>query len=379
MLEYESKYAYAVARVKVLENRIIDRARLERLVDVDTVDAAVKSLSETDYGWALGEAEGRQDYEAALARELARTYRTILEFAPEPELIGAMLARYDFHNMKALLKARALEVASAQRGIDSQGETSAKTLSVDELIEACGMGLSPLGFVPHRQMAHLVLIGVWGEEGFADSPYGFVPERLLWALQGAREAVLGSSGTAGGFAGLDPRDIDVKCTGAMYGYLLSVAAAFRAEFLTGYLEASVDLTNALSCLRARKLGRGSTFLAPELIPGGRVPEGAFLSAVGGDLEALKEALTDLPYKDLVLAAFAAAESAETLSPIERSFDRFLASMAENTRFAQFGYEPILGYLLRREAEVKALRTLLVCKASGLAPEAIRERLWSSNA
>lgn len=378
MLEYESKYAYAVARVKVLENRIFDRARLERLLDMDTVDAAVKSLSETDYGWALGEAEGSQGYEAALARELARTYGAIMEFSPEPELVGAMLARYDFHNMKAMLKTMALEAASAQ-GAGSRGGTSAAVPSVDGLIGACGMGLSRLGFVPHRQMARLVLNGAWGDEGFADSPYGFVPERLLSALQGAREAVLGSSGTAGGFAGLDPRDIDVKCTGAMYGYLLSVANAFRAEFLTRYLEASVDLTNALSCLRSRKLGKGSAFLAPELIPGGRVPASAFLSAVSGDVEALKAALSDLPYKDLVLAAFATAEPSGTLLPVERSFERFLASMAEDTRLWQFGYEPVLGYLLRKEAEVKALRTLLMCKGSGLAPEAIRERLWSSNA
>ena len=75
----ETRYAYAVARVRVAELNMLNRQRLERMLDSENVSGTLRVLSEAGYGET-------GDYEEILAKETASVYSYLREIAPEPGL-----------------------------------------------------------------------------------------------------------------------------------------------------------------------------------------------------------------------------------------------------------------------------------------------------
>ena len=54
--------------------------------------------------------------------------------------------------------------------------------------------------------------------------------------------------------------------------------------------------------------------------------------------------------------------------VERRMDSALMTLVRESRMETFGLGPVIGYLLGREAEAKALRVLFAAKRVGITPE-----------
>ena len=55
-------------------------------------------------------------------------------------------------------------------------------------------------------------------------------------------------------------------------------------------------------------------------------------------------------------------------------DDFLLSFVKASRWNPLGIEPIIGYLLAKENEIRLIRIIMVGKINNLPAETIRERL-----
>jgi len=53
----DTKYAYAVARVRVLETRLLEKGQIDRMVEARNAQEALQVLGETVYGNAVAELE----------------------------------------------------------------------------------------------------------------------------------------------------------------------------------------------------------------------------------------------------------------------------------------------------------------------------------
>ena len=73
----ETVYAYAVGRIRVLETRLLDKSKLERMVEAPTVDEALKVLAETDYANMVAELDSVYEFEKILQEEIRRTYQLV--------------------------------------------------------------------------------------------------------------------------------------------------------------------------------------------------------------------------------------------------------------------------------------------------------------
>ena len=105
----ETIYAYAVGRIRVLETRLLDKSKLERMVEASTADEALKVLAETDYANMVAELDSVHDFEDILQEEIQRTYLLVRKINPEAHFTDLISLKYDFHNLKVLLKAKYLE------------------------------------------------------------------------------------------------------------------------------------------------------------------------------------------------------------------------------------------------------------------------------
>ena len=140
-------YVYAVARLRGMENRLLDASFLSRLMESPTLDDALKALAETSYAQWFGKA-AETGFDRAIDDEMLATCRELGQFVPDTGLITLFRMPYDYHNVKVILKS-----LFKVRGGDPEGRRH-------EL-------LSPLGSVDPEE-----LTAALEAEEYAHLPYG---------------------------------------------------------------------------------------------------------------------------------------------------------------------------------------------------------------
>ena len=219
-------FAYAVGRIRSLETRLLDKNRLERMIEASSVEDAVKILAETGYGNAVAELAAVHDFEEILQKEIAATLAELQAMSPRPELIALMTLRHDVHNLKVLFKAKYLEIKTDL--------------------------LQPMGTIPLPKLQAIV-----EEERFLDLP---------GALRSAAERILEEFSLT-----RDPQLIDLNFDRVLFEQLTAAAAELRSVFLTGLFTRQIDLTNLRTFIRVKRMARDRDFLKKVLIPGGKLP------------------------------------------------------------------------------------------------------------
>lgn len=97
----DTKYAYAVARIRALENGLFSSAQIEQLLSVKSYEGALRFL--TEHGW--GDADTPLSAEAILTREKTKTWETVRDLLKGDDAILAVLSYGDlYHNLKAAIK-----------------------------------------------------------------------------------------------------------------------------------------------------------------------------------------------------------------------------------------------------------------------------------
>ena len=102
-------FTSVIPRLRVLETRLLDKAKLDRMIDSNSPWEAVKVLQESEYAAHMSQVKRAEDYEEMLSAELKRVYKLFYEISPEKSVVDVMSVRYDYHNIKVLLKAKTLK------------------------------------------------------------------------------------------------------------------------------------------------------------------------------------------------------------------------------------------------------------------------------
>ena len=220
----DTDYLAVSTRIHAMENRMLTRERMERMIDAKDSGEAAKVLSECGYG------ELTQLTSAALEELLAdarrNTFRDMADSVPDRRLVEVFQLKYDYHNAKVLIKAQAMGLDEA-RLLSQGGRYDPQRLREDFLRDD---------------------LRDWGEV-------------FRQAVLRARE-VLSATG--------DPQQADLVLDRACFQEMESLARACGSAFLQGYVRLSVDAANLRAAVRAARMGKGSEFLNQILLPGGNV-------------------------------------------------------------------------------------------------------------
>ena len=98
------QFTQALSRIWVLETRLLDKTKVERMLEANSADEVLKILGETEYANIMGNIKRAADYEEILSAELKRIYHEMYDMSPSKELIDLMGIRYDYHNLKVIIK-----------------------------------------------------------------------------------------------------------------------------------------------------------------------------------------------------------------------------------------------------------------------------------
>ena len=324
----DTDYLFLSTRIKSMERNLLNGERLERMLEARTPEDAVKVL--TECGWPDMPRVNLDELDRVLTQERDKTLKDLTSSAPHPEILEVFKVKYDYHNIKTLLKAEAM-------GVDPERLlVSAGRVKVEELTEKLRSG---------------DLRGLPG---------------ILQSAAGEAREVLGTTG--------DPQLADFVLDRAYFQDMFHLAQESGSAFLEGYVRIQIDSANLRSVVRTLRMGKSMEFLRGVLFEGGNIDTNRILNnAAGGNLEDL---YAISPLKEAAEAGTAALNGGR-LTRFEKLCDDAVLSYVAGAKYVAFGEAPVIGYLAAKENEFTSVRIIMSGRMAGLDADTIRERLRDS--
>ena len=320
----DTEYLRISSRVRAMENRLMTRDRLERMIDARDDGEALKVLSECGYG----ELTAVEDLERALSAGRTQTVQDLSQAVPDRRLVELFQLKYDYHNAKVLLKS----AVSGQKP--------------DRLLISGGR------YEPE------MLVDSWERGDFS----AFSPAYAQALNRAALE--LKQSG--------DPQQADLLLDRACYEEMALLAKGLDSAFLQEYVRLAVDAANLRSCVRCARLEKEPQFLGKVLLEGGNVPVRTLIQTHGQDIASC---FKSGPLQQAAeMGAKLAQPGGAPLTAFERECDNVLQRCLAQCRRCPFGEQVVVGYLYAKEAELTAIRTVMAGRMAGLTGDVIRQRL-----
>ena len=322
----ETNYLAITAMLAARTSGMLSLERMERMIAAPSDDEAVKVLEECGYGDLSG--LSLNEINAALEKHVAAIFDEVENMAPEKALVDMFRLKYDFHNIKTIIKSHGAEVDGSsllsQRG----------SVDVGQLQEACRSG-----------------------------EYAMIPTPLAEAMQDASGTLSRTS---------NPQLADFALDRAYFVEMAKLADSVAdSRFAKDYVRLLIDSANLRSAVRTWRMGKDADFLRLALIPGGEVSADNVALADSGD------ALADLYRATHVGSAVdeaASAVSGGSLTAFEKACDNAVMQFVREAKIMRFGAAHVVSYLAAMENEVTAARMILAGRQAGLKPDTLRERL-----
>lgn len=331
MIELKSRdtdYLYISTRLKARSMSLFSRDKLNRLIAAKSDEDASKLLSEN--GWSAFDPKDLTALEVEIAHQQQEAFELLYRYAPDRRMIDLFRLKYDYHNLKSVIKADAL-------GLDPSAL------------------LSYAGTILPGQLLAMA----------RDRDYQKLPRAMRKAAEEAAD-LLARTG--------DPQLSDLLLDRTMTAQMREIAEATESDFLLGYVRLMIDLQNLRVLTRAGRAGKGYDYIRRAIFPGGNVTLTGLSGEVNGDL--LKSKFASAPLAAPVEAAVVALAGG-ALAPLDLACDNALIAYLRSSALVPFGEAQVIGYLLAKESELVSVRTVMVSRHAGLSPEQITERLRNS--
>ena len=329
MAETNSSYPFASARVKAIENRLITKEKLNRLIESKDYDVAMRQLAEFGYGQSAG-AAGSGSFEALIHRELTETDALLEALSPSDVFTRIMRAEKDYYNIKVFIK-----LLMQDKPLDSVALVPGN-LAVDTL-----------------------------RRSITENNYYDLPEMMKEALQ------------------YIDRQFTIAADASIIGIALDRAYAKEVDALvkkmnnplvSAYFEAFFDITNIIALMRVRAAGLPRESFERTYVHGGKIDKRTLSDAFDLSDESIPSAVAKGDYSSVLSAAFDDYMKTGSLYMMEKSRDDYLLSLLREQRHDMFGIGPLMGYYIAKQREAAAVRLVMTAKLGGIDSEIVARRL-----
>lgn len=314
-----SQYFYSASRIKALETTLLTDGQLERLLGAKNVEEGYKVLHDTFLGEYISDAK-KTKLSRALRKSITLTKHMLERIAPEPILMDYLWIRYDFYNLKTILK----------------GKRAA--LTNEEILEKCYFASK---YTPERILACVE------QEDFSS-----VISNVGAAFKEAQEA-------------REVWQIDIAMNVWYFRTIAEWSQDEKNIFIQEYVTLLIDMFNLRTRLRTVSFREG-TPLPEVFISGGNVAEehmktreqimGAF-SRFGGE-RYWKDALEEY-------------EKHESFVMIERAVDDYFLKFLREQAIDVFSPVTLFAFFWARRNNAQLIQTVMTAKEAGVSEGEIR--------
>ena len=323
------QFTQVVSRLRVLETRLLDKAKIDRMIDSDSANDAFKVLQETEYINVMTDIKSVKDYEKMLSAELKRVYKESYDMSPSKPLVDIMSIKYDYHNAKVILKGIFLKKDFSNMLI------WIGRVDIDKLRFNIENNHSELSKIMRKAVEEV-------EEDFKEKK--------------------------------DPQRIDILLDRYMFVEMMDIAKSLEDKFTIKYVKALIDLTNIKSLLRIKKQNKGKEFLLSAIIDGGEVDKDALVSLLTDASENISSKLSHTNYEGVLKLGVEDFIKTDSVSLLEKLVDNYIMDLMKEAKFIPFGGESLIAYIYAKETEIKVIRIIMASKLNNITSKVIRERL-----
>jgi len=325
----QDNYAYATGRIRARELKLLDKSKFDRMLEAPNAKEAYKVLAEAEYGMGTDSTKSVFAFETLLADEMKKTYTLLSEIAPDIEVVEAFKKRYDFFNVKVLLKAELSNQEVPPILIDTGVYDTSEIVRI--IRERDYEELSPI--------MHEAVLEVYD-----------VFSRTR-----------------------DPQAIDLILDKALYQEFYKDLKSINNSFVNELADIIVDTTNIKMFIRARTLKKPLSFINKILLDGGKVDKNLYFNNSDKSVNDFINELEKTEFGAEMLKGLRFKENA-SIQTLEKAFDDYLMTYMHRAKLVTIGIEPFIAFLFAKEAEIKNVRIILTGKINQLSSHLIRERL-----
>lgn len=335
-------YLYATARIRAKEARLLKSETLEELINTGSVAEIASLLENTEYALAMQGLvlESAESIEQLLERQAADIYSEVATMMPEKVqgVFAFLRQQWDVRNVKTLLRGlrSGLSAEKIMGAVLPFGTLDTELLK--KMAEAAGIeDVLPL---------------------FESTPYGALAQMLPVYEQTESLLPLESM-------------LDKLLLEDMWH---QVEPGGELQMLQPFFAARIDALNMKILMRAKRDHLLLSDIQPYVISGGHVSQ-RLIRAFDevDDVSALASELEGSLYYKPVMDALVDYDRHGSLFALEKVLDETVLAIGRDTAIKQpYGLAPVLGFLARKDVEVRNIRAISRAKEAGLAPEHIRE-------
>ena len=315
-----TKYTYAVARIRALEVSLFSDAVIEQLLACKTAEQALQLV--TEKGW--GDPSSDRDMDAVLKREEEKTWEVIRDVAPDMSVFDVLSYPKLYHNLKAAIK-----------------EVCTETRNPGIFYDDCQ--------IPGREMLQIV-----ENREFSKLPRGMsrVAEEAFDTLLHTRDGQL----------------CDIMIDKAALDAICEAGRRSGEPIIQDYADTTVAIADIKIAVRSQKTGKSVDFMISAMAECAGLNIEQLIRAALAGADEIAQYLEGTSY------AGGADALRESPSAFERWCDNRMIETLKPQKYETFSVGPLLGYLIARENEIKTVRIILTGKQNGFPDEAIRERI-----
>ncbi|MBZ9636217.1 V-type ATP synthase subunit C [Clostridium sp. FP1] len=323
-------FTQAVARLRVLETRLLSNVKVERMIDSTSAEDVIKILQETEYASLMVNVKRPEDYNILLKEELNRVYSLMYSVSPDPLIVDIMSLKYDYHNIKVMLKGKALNKDFSHM-------------------------LIPVGTVDIEKLKLYMTV----------EDYRELNPKM-------REAIIQAQKVYNELK--DPQKIDIIIDKYMYIDILERAKETKIDFIIHYVVTSINFCNIKSIIRLKRQEKDVEFLKEVMLSGGDIANDILLRVFDDTIENMAAKFSSLKYGDVIKLGLEEYIKTGKLSALEKLSENYIMKTLKVAKYITFGPEPVFAYILAKETEIKIIRIIMVGKLNNVDTSVIRERV-----
>ena len=315
-----TKYTYAVARIRALEVALFSDAVIEQLLSCKTAAEALQFVVEK--GW--GDMADQDDPDVVLRREEEKTWEVIKEVAPDASVFNVLSYPKLYHNLKAAIK----EVCTEAR-------------NPNIFYDDCPIpGEEMLRIVENREFSRL------------PSHMGNVAQEALETLLHTRDGQL----------------CDIMIDKAALEAIRKAGKESGEPIIENYADTMVAIADIKIAVRSQKTAKSIDFMKRAMAECDSINVDQLSKAALAGMDAIREYLLGTAY------AQGAEALADSPSAFERWCDNRIIQTISPQKYNAFTIGPVIAYVIARQNEIKTVRIILSGKLNDLPDDSIRERV-----
>ncbi len=317
----DTDYLFATMHIRANEKKLLTPQSIERMIEAKTSDEISKILS--DFGYGTSAMKSFDDVERVIEGALSDTLTTVSEACGNDAIKEVFLLKYDFHNIKSLIKANFT-------GADA-----------DHLF-------SEVSMIPADEL----------KKALKTEDFSRLPEKMANALVSARDILSRTQ---------NPEMSDFLLDEACFDMMTDAAERSGSGFLKGYVRLLADTANLRLAVRLIRRGKADE-TGDRLLTFGSISKEKFLD------KNFSENLSSTALSKAGVLAETVAEGKADFISFEKELDVALSEYMKEAKYVPFDERPIVAYLAAREADATTVRIIMSGKFMDFSPDEIRSRL-----